>query len=69
MTDIIHNKYEKCDLCDGSGFEKKNPKPCKICIDLISLCMYCENKGGWEIPPYDTCSNCLGYGNIRINSK
>ena len=29
--------------------------------------MYCENKGGFYIKPYETCDKCYGDGEIYID--
>ena len=52
----------QCNKCDGCGYMKITPVLCKKCNG--SICMYCENKGGFYIKPYETCDKCYGDGEI-----
>jgi len=53
-----HSKAEKCLLCDGMGFEKRDPVPCPNCDGKI--CYQCENKGGYIVHHWEPCRKCGG---------
>lgn len=58
---------KRCNICCGSGYEKQTPTICQNCTGLPTMCMYCENKYGYDIPPFTTCSSCDGCGHIEVS--
>ena len=60
---INDNFNNKCFKCNGSGLMKMEPIICQKCKGQFHpFCIYCENRSGFEIQPYETCDQCLGNG-------
>jgi hypothetical protein len=54
----------RCGVCHGTGLEEKEPVRCDHGCNIF-VCYKCENKGGFVILPFDTCTNCYGCGIVE----
>ncbi len=62
-------KQETCIKCRGYGLVKMKPISCVQCGGRGKFCMYCENKSGFLIRPFEECEKCYGTGNTYIDNS